>query len=364
MSQYIELYNDNGSKFNLNCTSFTVEDLEFLNQLRNITAILCSVITLAILIFLIFSKAFSSLLKRLYFYLIVGTLFTEIVLGLNIEHLWHYKGQQSICILLGFLTQWTYVMVFILSCEVVLHLLCIVFSRLRGSQPFPKCTGAKLCTRTVEAMYILLPLTIATVFAVMPLLNNGYGIAGPWCWVQSINEECEPSGLIIQMIFYGMYMVAGVAGIGASLFFVVYFKMSSSFRNLRSLLKKTLYVMIFQIIHILIILCNLTLRAYTVLTQRHQLYGWWVAHAFTLPVGVLVFPIGYLISFYSAKKTVVKIVKNLAFKCCKHGAFNRLHSDHELFELKDATAPDSDRISPPSDTYFDPLHPDNSGSSI
>ena len=77
----MDVYNENGSQFNLNCTSFTIEDLKFLNCLRNITAFVCAAITLSILIFLI---SFTSLFKRLYFYLVVGTLFTEIAVALNI----------------------------------------------------------------------------------------------------------------------------------------------------------------------------------------------------------------------------------------------------------------------------------------
>ena len=359
MSQYfLELYNDNGTQFNLNCTSFTVEDLKFLNRLRNIPALVCGVVTLAILIFLIFSKAFSSLFKRLYFYLVVGTFLAEIALGLNIEHQWHYKGQETVCVWLGFFTQWTYVMVFILSYEIVLHLLCLVVFQLRGSQPFPQCTGSKYCTLTVEIVYISLPLTIATAFAVMPLVKRGYGVAGPWCWVQSLNDDCEPAGLVTQMIFYGMYVAVGVVGIGASLVFsLIYFRISSSFRNARYLLKQTFYVMLFQIVHILIIMCNLSLRVYTLLSKRHQLYGLWMAHAFTIPIGVLVFPLGYLLCFYPIKQTVVKVFKKLAGKCCKCRTSSRVFETHNV--TKHATAPKSDRITQPSHTFFVVPHPDD-----
>lgn len=64
--------------------------------------------------------------------------------------------------------------------------------------------------------------------------------------------------------------------------------------------------MVFQIIHILIVMCNLTLRAYTLLSRQHQLYGLWLAHAITIPIGVLVFPLGYFLSFYPIKDFVHK----------------------------------------------------------
>ena len=88
-------------QFNMNCTDFTIEDFKFFNRLRNITALICAAITLAILLFLICQKAFSSLFQRLYFYLVIGTLLTEIAVGLNIEHQWHYQQQETVCVWLG-----------------------------------------------------------------------------------------------------------------------------------------------------------------------------------------------------------------------------------------------------------------------
>ena len=352
------VYSENSSQFNLNCTSFTVDDLKFLNRLRNIPALVCSVITLVILIFLVCSKAFSTLFKRLYFYLVLGTLCTELALGLNIEHQWYYKGQETVCVWLGFFTQWTCVVVFILSYEIVLHLLCLVVSQVRGSQPFPRCTGSRYFTVILEIMYILTPVAIATGLAVMPYVKKGYGVAGPWCWVQSLNEDCEPAGLVTQMVFYGMYVSVGVVGIAASFVFsLIYFRIASSFRNARYLLKQTFYVMLFQIVHILIIMCNLTLRIYTLLSRRHQLYGFWMAHAFTIPFGVLVFPLGYLLCFYPVKQVLLKPFRKITAKCCK-----RRMSAHQVEVpsiTRHTTAPRSDRVSQPSDTFFVVPHPDD-----
>lgn len=358
----MELYSDleDGSQFNLNCTSFTVEDLKLLNRLRNVTAFVCAAITLAILIFLLCYKTFSSLFKRLYFYLVVGTLFAELAIALNIEHQWLYEGQEIVCVLLGFFEQWTVVMVFILSYEIILHLLCLVVSQIRGLQPFPRCTGSKYCTVIVEITYLSIPLVISTAFAVFPYVKRSYGVAGPWCWVRSLNEKCEPVGLVTQMVFYSMYMSVGIVGIAASLVFsIIYFKIADYYRNARVLLKQTLYVMIFQLVHILIIMCNLTLRAYTLLSRRHQLYGLWLAHAFTIPIGVFVFPLGYLLCFYPVKDYVLKICGRIINRCncCKHGTRSVwLAETHSI--TKHATAPRSDRISQPSDTFFIVPHPD------
>ena len=359
---YIELYDDNGSQFN--CTDFTVEELKFLNGLRNTTAILCIMITLFILIFLIFSNTFSSLLKRLCFYFILGTLFAEIVMGLNVEH---FGDKEAACIWQEFFSQWTCVVVFVLSHEIVLHLFCLVISIVSKSRPSrrPQRTGSKFSKVTVEIVYIILPVIIATVIAVIPLVRKqeGYGIAGPMCWVQPRNGECKPSEMDLQMVFYSLYIAINAVGISASFVLsVIYFKISSSVKDARSLLKQTFYVMILQIIHILILMCDFAIRAYTLFSQHQQLYSFWALDTFTIPIALMVLPFGYLIIFYPVKKSVVNILKKIAGKCCTHkksSQYSQHQSDmHQSYSI--ATAPESDRVSQPSYTFFDVPHPDES----
>ena len=346
----------NGSQFNMNCTNFTVEDLKVINRTRNIPAMICAVITLAILIYLICYKAFSSLFQRLYLYLVIGTLFAEISVALSIEHQWHYRGQETVCVWLGFFTQWGCVLVFIFSYEIVIYLLYLVLSKIRGT-PLPQWMGSRCCGVIVEIIYTLLPLLISTAFALFPYIKKNYGIAGPWCWVQSLNGNCEPSGFVTQTVFYSMYMAVGVAGIAASLIFsIVYFKLATSFRDARQLLKQTLYVMVFQFIHILIVMFNLTVRLYTLLSRRHQLYVLWLAHAFTIPFGILVFPLGYLLCFYHVKIVQIVHKKIAALKCCKHKSSSKYVEAQSI--TRHATAPVSDRITQPSDTFFVVPHPD------
>ena len=343
--------NENESQFSLSCTNFTVEDLKLFNRLRNITALVCAAITLAILLFLICQKAYSSLFQRLYLYLVIGTLLNEIVVGLSIEHQWHYRRQETVCIWLGFFSQFTFVLVFILSYEIIIHLLCIVVDKMNWSvSRWRWIVGSKRYTVTLEIMYIALPVIISIGFAVIPYVKKSYGIAGPWCWVRSLNEHCEPSGLVTQMVFYGLYMLVGIVGMAASVVFaVVYCKLSKESRHL---LKKPLYVLIFQFIHIVIIMYNLSVRLYTLISRRHQHYGLWSADAFTLPIGVLIFPFGYLLCFYPVRNVYVKLMECLKLKQRVQG----------WVQIEMATAPESNRISPPSHTFFEESHPDESDS--
>ena len=318
-----------------------------------------ALIILAILSFLIYYKAYSSLFQRLYLYLIIATLLNEIVGIVSIEHHWLYPGQETVCEWVGLFLGWTYVLLFIFSYEIIFYLLYLVVSKIKGIT-LPQCGMActKFCGVTVEAVYIVLPLLISTAFAVPPYKQQRYGIAGPWCFVRSLSDDCKPIGKEFQLAFYGMYMALGVAGIIACLIFsVVYFKLSSSFKEVRYLLKRTLCVLVFKFVHILMIACSVTCRVYTLWTQRHEQYVLWFLHALAVPLGVLVFPLGYFLCFHPLGKIAQIIYKKVAHKCCKHKITFVQNEDRSM--TLQSTAPKSNRVSQPSHTFFFASHPDD-----
>ena len=347
-------YNVNRSQFNMNCSNFTDYDWKSLNLARSIGTMIGTVISLAILLFLVYNKFYSSLFQRLYLYLIIATLVSEISGVISIEHQWHYEGQEEVCEGLGFFLAWTYVLTFIFSYEIIAYLLYLVVSKIGGTQ-LPQCgfRDTRCCGVIVEIMYIAIPVIVSTVFALPPLIQHKYGIAGPWCFVRSLNDSCYPTGKSAQIAFYSMYMTLGVAGIVASLIFlVVYFKLANSFKEVRYLLKRTLCVLGFKFIHILLILCSVACRGYTLQSQRHAWYGLWLAHALAFPVGALVFPLGYFLCFHHVGQIVRKGFKKLACKCLKHDTSLNRVAVPSITAARWTTMPRSECITQPSDTYF------------
>ena len=347
-----------GRQFNMNCTNFTVEEWKSLNLTRSIAATLGVAMTFAILLFLMYYKAYSSLFQRLYLYLIIATLLNEIVGVISVDHQVYYRGQEKVCIWVGFFTGWSYVLLFIFSYEIIVYLLFLVVSKIRGFQ-ISQCGMS--CTRyfsvIVEVVYIVLPLLIATAFSMPPYKQQVYGIAGPWCFVRSLSDDCEAIGKLFQLTFYGMYLALGVAGIVATLIFsVVYFKLSASFREVRHLLKRTLYVLVFKFIHIILIMCSAACRVYTLWSRQHKYYFLWLSHALAVPLGVLVFPLGYFLCFHPVGKIAQILYRKITHKCCKHKM--SFDYDEEQNTTLHATAPRSNRISQPSSTFFFVPHPD------
>ena len=312
-----------------------------------------AIIILAILSFLIYFKAYRSLFQRLYLYLIIATLLNEIVGIISIEHRWCYSKQKTVCLWVGIFTAWTYVLLFIFSYEIIFYLLYLVVSQLRGIH-LPQCGRGctRCCSVTAEIVYVFLPVLISMAFALPPYIQGQYGVAGPWCFVRSLNDDCEPKGLAIQMTFYGMYLSLGVAGIVASVIIsIVYFKLANSFNEVRYLLKRTLYILGFKFIHILMIMCSMTCRLYTLLIHQHKVYGLWLLHALAVPLGVIVFPLGYFLCFHPVGNIVRKIYRKIANKCCRQRmSFNPVEA--QSVSGIQVTAPNSNRISQPSSTYF------------
>jgi len=345
----------NGSQFNMNCTNFTACDWRSLNLARSITATIGTAIILAILLFLVYNKLYSSLFQRLYLYLIIATLLSDISGVISIEHVWPYERQEEVCEGVGFFLAWTYVLTFIFSYEIIAYLLYLVVSKIGGTR-LPQCgfRNTRCCGVIVEITYVAIPVIISTIFALPPLLMKGkYGIAGPWCFLRSLDHSCDPIGGSAQMAFYGMYMTLGVAGIVASLIFLVlYFKLANTFKEVRHLLKRTLCVLGFKFIHILLILCSVACRVHTLRSKRHEWYGLWLAHALAFPVGVLVFPIGYLLCFHHVGQIVWKGFKRLARKCLKHDTSLNRVAVPSITAARWTTMPRSECITQPSDTYF------------
>ena len=133
------------------------------------------------------------------------------------------------------------------------------------------------------------------------------------------------------------YTALGVAGIIASLIFsIVYFKLSSSFREVRHLLKWTLYVLVFQFVHILMIMCSAACRIYTLKTRTLEQYSLWFLFALAVPLGVLLFPLGYFLCFHP----VGNITQIIYHRCCEHKML--LNQNNTTMQ---STAPRSSHVS-------------------
>ena len=234
------------SQFNLDCTNFTEGQLKSLNLTRSVTAAVCALLLLAISVLLISygHRAFSSRFQRLYFYLLIVTFLVELFISLSVERQFQYSGQDDVCVFLGFTTEWLSVAQMFYTFEIIIYLFCMVIFTIQKN----RFQVSKICQRLTEALLTVLPVVLAFVFSWEPYMSgNQYGLAGPFCWIRSEDENCNHVGTRDQMIYYGLYEILGFTGIIAHIVFaIVHCRLASSWKEARYLLRQTLIVMVFQ----------------------------------------------------------------------------------------------------------------------
>ena len=200
--------------YNPNCTDFSEEQLKHVNLARGVTAVLCVIATAAILFFLLCHKAYSTTFQRVLLYLITGTMIEEIIGALNLEQQFCYSEQEKVCALVGFLFNWAGLTMMSLELGITVCLLCLVTIRIWGVNycTLKRSKSALLrCVR--ESMFIILPVLGSFALSIWAYMDGKYGLAGPWCWIKSIDENCHPYDFQFQMLYYWIYQTVGVCGL-------------------------------------------------------------------------------------------------------------------------------------------------------
>lgn len=326
----------NGSQFYLNCTNLTQAQLTNMNLSRGSTAAFCVVIMTTMLVILCLSKAYSSIIQRLFLYLIVATIVRELCLVATLEHQTHYLNQNKVCTGLGFVTHWSSTTVVFCAVGVILYTILLVCVSMKCSS-----ISNRLSSRTkllIESFYVLLVIFLPLVIIVVPLVHGNYGLAVAWCWIRAIDEDCKDVGLYDQLVLgYGVYEVVGIVGIAAMIgITITYCRISSEFTHIKKLLLQSLVLTSFVLLYILVISTALAIRIYSDVTEWTQHYFMWVIHGLIIPLCHLIIPFGFLGSFYFG------FFRN---KCGRKRKYSQLR-------VTNATYPVSGRNTEPSSTFF------------
>ena len=207
------------------------------------------------------------------------------------------------------------------------------------------------CGRVIlEILYVVLSVFVTICYAFVPFFTKNYGLAGPWCWIRAIDENCtiSTSGLINQIlngyVFYvsgsiiGLVLLIGIA--------VLYCRLPRTLGNeSRLLLKKTFFVIITFVANIVITVFALLTRVTAGVTKHYNFPVIWYAFAITFPISMLLFPIVYMICFFRMNHV----------SCCRELP-QRGRNQHSI---QNPTIPNSTRLSAPSETFFEVPYTNN-----
>lgn len=237
-----------------------------------------------------------------------------------------------------------------LELGITVCLLCLVTVRIWGVNYATKHNKSALLRCVKESMFIILPVMGSFALSIWAYIGGEYGLAGPWCWIKSVDENCHPYDFQFQMLYYWIYETIGVCGLIVSVVFsIVYCRLSRTFQEARQLLRRTLCFMIFQLVSIFTHLFRMLLRVYTSVEDAFAL---WVVYAVISPLKQLVLPLEILICFYPIGNMI-----NSTFYCfTRRKQFQARRREGNFDISQKRTVPKSTRVSPWSHTYFVPLH--------
>ena len=345
------------------CVNLTAVELRNLNLINTMIDLVCAIITALMLAILIFFKAYSTVLQRLFLYYIITSVLRAVISFSMIEHQGNYTGQKSVCEMLGFLVTWADYVVCFLALQIIVYMVFQVYCLIQGN-PFSRVIVSKYRQWSFEFAYVSLSMLVAFLYATGPLFNHSYGLYGDTCWIQSFKGNCTVD--VLDQVVFGYVIFEGVGVIGVFLLIliaIVYIKLTSSLQNVRVLLRKTLILIVIVLLYVFIMLFPI------IFSIRSSNFGTWVIICIDLiyPLNQLLFTCGFLICFFSLNvKSLKRAPKD--WRCCH--SFSKccschkrqdyeLHSRRRLIDNGSSvdygsTSPASSRVSQPSDTYFNP----------
>ena len=329
------------SQYYLNCTNLTESQLNHMNLSRGLTAAVCVMILVTMLLALCISKAFITIVQRLFLYLILATIFRELCLTATLEHQFYYKHQDEVCTALGFVTHWSSTIVIFSALGVILYIMLLICVSMKCNH-LSTTTLSRRTRILLEALYllsvILLPLTIIWI----PLKNGNYGLAVAWCWIRAINQDCDDVGLIEQLVLgFGGYEIVSIVGVLAILVLAItYRKTSTNFPRVKRLLLQSFTLTSSMLLYLVFTNTGLAIRLYSGITGYEYHYGMWLYHGIIIPLCQLIIPFGFLGSFY---------YRHFQKRCCKKHV---QRSNYNRIDDQVKTFPASSRISAPSSTFF------------
>ena len=347
---------DNTSQFFSNCSDLSTKDIVTINFAFCVTGGACGLISILITLVLVICRAYKSVLQRLFLYVMVTTIVRELFLAASIEHHFKYKGQEQVCTYIAFIYNWAGILKFVHTVGIMTYLFFLVRYVAKG-ETAPRLLQTKSRKVVAELLYILISTVISLGYATVPLFTHKYGLAGSWCWIRALDENCHLTltGLLDQLLNgYVFYVFGGVIGIIMLIAVaVVYSRLPLTLREARLLLRKISIIIVCFLVSIVIVLMILSMRVITATTKVYQQPALWLTVSIAFPIGLILFPIAFLFSFYPVGKTFKLCYGKFCCGLCKKEKPVRNKPRVRFQEPTEVpTFPVSTRVTPASSTFF------------
>ena len=292
--------NDSHSQFG-NCSNLTTDELITLNLAWSATGAGCCLISCVITLLLLISKSYHTVLQRLFLYLMIATVPSEFFLAASIEHHFKYAGQAEVCTWIAFIFNSVVIVRTVFTIGIMVYLFILVWYLAKGNTA-PQVFRSKCRRVSAEVVYVVISPVLTFVYASVPLITGDYGLAGAWCWIRALDENCDTvlSGFLSQMFHgYIIFITNGIIGIVLTIAVaVVYCRIPPTLHDSQKLLKKTLFVMLFFFLYVATQVFGFTNRLITARATHYQYFIIWVTVGIAHPLSLLLFPVAFVVSFY------------------------------------------------------------------
>jgi len=153
---------------------------------------------------IVYWKAYKRISHRLVLWLMISTLFVSAVIALELLVVKFENGPdvEQLCKVIGVFLEYAIWTKLLFTFWINFHLfLLTVLQRMYG---------------WLEFVYVLSSLAIPATFFWVPLLQDAYGLAGGWCWIRAMDDQCKElkAGVVEQFaLWYGPVMLFTVVDI-------------------------------------------------------------------------------------------------------------------------------------------------------
>ena len=335
-----------------NCNdSLTDVQLKHIHLSVSISSAVCLLLITFVFLLLIFYKAYTTTLQRLFIYLTITTVIQEASMTMEFEHQFKYSGQETFCKCITLISEWTNTMAYGFTLGIIVYLLYKFHEQIRR-ELFSRLLKSKCFRVSMECLFIFIvlmfPLNFLWVF---------YSDTGDWCKNRTVGDNCttvDSTCQILKHIFHDTVGVFGavVAIVLSFVFCCLACKHRETRQHLMTTLRRTFIFLGFFIVCVTFETIALTFDSlYTELGGKS--YAWWMVYAAMFPIIQLIFPLAFLFYLYSFNLFCWRAIKRAAAEWrCFRSCCGKQNNSRVLGVGEAATAPSSHYVAVPSVTFF------------
>ena len=334
----------------------------------SITSSVCLVVASLLFLLLIFHKAYTSTLQRLLLYLMIFSVIQEACLSVGYATQFEYSEHEAFCDMISIVWQWSTTVSYLLTLAMIVYLPYKIYQQFKGG-PFPRLSRSKCCRVALECLFIFIVLVLPLTY-ILPLAHCGYYLLqSQLCRMSFIDQVTNPFEENCTSIMFSSqvpYYVGGIDFVGMFVVIialsVVFCCLACKYRETRATLRRTLcqtlILLGFFVVYFIIELGfsfgvsfgvrNDVAKVDSLLELLEVIL---VVVAVILPLFQLMFPFTFLFYLHSCNLFRWRAIKRAAAEWRCFRSCCGIENTREA-----ATAPASDRVTPPSVTFFNVLH--------